>query len=321
MAHRAAPKKKRPDLFREHRARKGRLPEEGLSSYLGAFPDLPLLTREEEYALGRKVQKSRSKRVAGEAWRTLILHNIRLVVKEAVRYATKNRIDTGDAFVMDVISEGLFGLLDAASRYDPNHGCRFSTYATYWIRRHILKALNTSRMIRVPYYMHGILSKIPWATAKLASEGNRRPTSAEMSEVLKCTPKELDRTITITSSTKVYRPSTYDAPDTEVHTSYIDYQPDLDATPVDTLVENEEQSDMVWLALSKMEDREAHILMLRYGFGADKRYTLQAIGQLMNLSREGVRQLEQSGLEHFHEFYLEAKSERPAHSEGSLPSK
>jgi RNA polymerase primary sigma factor len=285
--------------------------EESLSTYLRSFPSLPLLTREQELALGRRIQKGRTKRVRAEARAKLILHNTRLVVKEALKYASKNRIER-DSFVMDVISEGMFGLLDAADRYDPERGCRFSTYATYWIRRHILKALNAARMIRVPYYMHGILAKIPWAASKIAAEnGSKAPGDAEMAELMKCTPQEYRRTLLVTSSTRVFLPSTDASPASETGTgSYVDYCEDPQAPEAETTSILNEENELVWLVLSKMEDKEAHILMLRNGFGPEKRYTLQAIGRMLDLSRERVRQLEADATEHFHQRYLEVKRER-----------
>ncbi len=287
--------------------------EESLSAYLGAFPTLLLLDRAQELALGRKIQHGRPA-TRSKARAKLILHNTRLVVKEAFKYANKNRIER-DASIMDVISEGMFGLLDAADRYDPERGCRFSTYATYWIRRHILKALNASRMIRVPYYMHGILAKIPWAASKIITEnGHRPPEDEEMAEVMNCTVQEYRRTIAVTSNTRVYLPSTDNSKPLNGDSSpasFIDFCEDHRENEAEGKLIAKEDTDLVWLAIDRMEDKEAHILMLRNGFGPQKRYTLAAIGRMLDLSRERVRQLESDAMEHFRQILVEVRHERP----------
>jgi DNA-directed RNA polymerase sigma subunit (sigma70/sigma32) len=137
------------------------LPAEDLNTYLKAFPRLPLLTPEQEIFNGRILRgDDHSEQEKEEARNRLILHNTRLVVAEAVFFSKKAPPKLS---IMDLCSEGLFGLFDATRRYDPERPCKFSTYATWWIRRYIRKAITSARLIRIPYYMNGI-TNVRWTS-------------------------------------------------------------------------------------------------------------------------------------------------------------
>lgn len=284
-----------------------------VGTYLGTFPVLPLLTPAEEVRLGNIVRKGGVK--AEGAKTRLILHNTRLVVSQAMKYAGRNATTQAekDENLINLTGEGMFGLMEAAERFDPARGCRFSTYATYWIRRFVFKALNQNRIIRVPYYMHGLLAKIPWAWSVLTSEKAADDiTDADMAEKLKCTVSEYQRTLAITNSTHVYLPnSDLSAKEEGDHRDAFDTI-DLGSDSPDGAAEDSERRNLLWVALGLMDDTLSHILMLRYGFGVKKKYTLSEVSDILGLdfSRERVRQMEHDALREFTRCYHRAKNER-----------
>lgn len=275
-----------------------------IEGYLRILPDLALLTADQEKELGRRVQKCDE-----EAKQKLIMHNTRLVVSEALKFVVKQRVEST---LMDLVSEGMFGLFEAAKRFDPGRGCKFSTYAVYWIRCYLFRTANQNRIVRVPRYMHDILAKIPWAWCKLSSELGRDPSQGEMADLIGCTISEYRRTVKITSSTRVVSVVTEDR-ETGAEKSSLDYVEDHREKSAECQSATLEESEKVWRVIDYMcemggqRKKEAQILMMRNGFGAKGKYTLNEIGELLKLSRERVRQLEASGLENFTTIWIEMK--------------
>jgi RNA polymerase primary sigma factor len=279
---------------------------------------MPLLTADEEIVLGKAIQGKRvSKKRKQDARVKLVLHNTRLVVSIAfdICKRAKNNAEK-EISLIDMISEGIFGLLDAADRFNPEFGCRFSTYATYWIRRHILRGLNGDRMIRVPHYMHAIVAKMSWAYSQLSTELDRVPNDVEMSELLNCTLGEYQRTVEIIGSTKVFLPT---ADSSDPDQAYFDTAEEGSEDSVERDAIREEEKDTVWRVLCRMENKHAFLIMLRRGIGLDelrkenpgldskRRFPLNEIGDMLGISREKTRLLEQEAMEIFEQFYIEER--------------
>ena len=257
--------------------------DHGLDSYLAGINELPLLLPEEEIELATRIQ--RGDQAAREH---MIRANLRLVVSIA-----KNYLNRGLSF-MDLIEEGNIGLMKAVEKFDPEAGCRFSTYATWWIKQGIRRALiNTVRTVRVPSYMSEIVSRWRATSMELNYRLGRQPTSSEIAEELDL-PESNWNVVrdTVQSNSQPNHSMSEDASSvfTDLHE---DHQVQ---SPQEVLFENMELERMHQL-LEKLDQREARILKLRYGLGTGESMTLKAIGKKFGLTRERVRQMEQQALQ------------------------
>ncbi len=195
--------------------------------------------------------------------------------------------------MQDLIEEGNLGLLRAVEGFDPSMNTRFSTYASYWIRQSIKRALvNTGKTIRIPAYMVELLTKWRRASAQLQEELGRTPTNEEIARSMNLSKKKL---AIIKKAIRVYNA----APQAD--------QPDdgwsLDETVTDSRARTPDaemlESDDLRQALSmldKLEDREAAVLRLRFGLDGEDPKTLKEIGEILGLTRERVRQIENEAL-------------------------
>jgi len=257
--------------------------DHGLDSYLAGINEVPLLLPEEEIELATRIQ--RGDQAAREH---MIRANLRLVVSIA-----KNYLNRGLSF-MDLIEEGNIGLMKAVEKFDPEAGCRFSTYATWWIKQGIRRALiNTVRTVRVPSYMSEIVSRWRATSMELNYRLGRQPTSSEIAEELDL-PESNWNVVrdTVQSNSQPNHSMSEDASSvfTDLHE---DHQVQ---SPQEVLFENMELERMHQL-LEKLDQREARILKLRYGLGTGESMTLKAIGKKFGLTRERVRQMEQQALQ------------------------
>ena len=254
--------------------------DESLARYFEEISRTPLLTFEEELELSRRVE-------AGEeaARKRLIQANLRLVVKIAKAYSRY-----GTAF-LDLIQEGNLGLINAAGKFDYRKNVRFSTYASWWIKQSIVRALvNKNRMIRLPHRKEESLRKL---TARLAeaSSAKQTPTVGQLAEYLRLGKDEvlslLELAGTVTSLDK-------EVGDEAV--SLIDLVEDRSYQPENECFVREFQSDTRRL-LDTLQERERDVLLYRYAFEGEKKRTLKTIGEQMGLSAETVRQMEIRALE------------------------
>ncbi len=256
--------------------------ERCLETYLQEINEVPLLSPQEEIALGRRIQ-------AGdlEAREHMIRANLRLVVSIAKMYAERGLA------LQDLIAEGNIGLLKAAEKFDPDAGCRFSTYGSWWIKQSIRRALTSSvQSVRVPGYMNEMISKWRSVSQELGFRLGRTPSISEVANELGI-PEE---------SRAVLRQT--------IETSSMGPQVSLDAMSQhrdvveDPRIENPEEQITHADLLSKLSDlldvideREATILRLRYGLSAGSEpMTLKEIGKIVGLTRERVRQIERDVL-------------------------
>jgi len=241
-----------------------------------------LLSPEEEKALARRVRQGDQ-----QARERMIRANLRLVVNIA-----KNYLNRGLSF-LDLIEEGNLGLLRAVEAFDPAQGNRFSTYASWWIKQAIKRALiNKVKTIRIPAYMVEMVARWKQAAAELASVLGRPPTVEEIARRMNL-PREKIGMIKRAVSTAVTSASQPE----EVDWSLADVLEDRRAKrPEEELFDSYER-EVIEKLLAAIDEREAKVLRLRYGLEDGKSLTLKQIGQMMNLTRERIRQIEGEALE------------------------
>jgi RNA polymerase primary sigma factor len=260
------------------RRRSGSRVQNPLETYLREINETSLLTAEEEKELSYRISDGDA-----AARDRMVRANLRLVVNIARAYTGKGLP------LQDLIEEGNLGLLRAVEGFDPEMNTRFSTYASYWIKQSIKRALvNSAKTIRIPAYMVELLSKWRRATAKLTEELDRTPTPEEVAVELGVPKKKLrivKKAIQLYNST----PQT-ESPDSnwtlgEIVADDNQKGPDNDLLETDNLTH-------VMKMLETMDQREAMILRLRFGLDDSEPKTLKEIGEALGLTRERVRQIE-----------------------------
>jgi RNA polymerase primary sigma factor len=258
-----------------------------LETYLREINETALLTADQEKDLARRIETGDT-----SARDQMVRANLRLVVNIARGYTGKGLA------LQDLIEEGNLGLLRAVEGFDPNMNTRFSTYASYWIKQSIKRALvNTAKTIRIPAYMVELLAKWRRATNKLTDELGRPPTPEEIARMLGLPKKKLS---IIKKAIRVYN----SAPQTDQGDAgwSIDemLQDSRSKAPDTEMVESDDLSHVMVL-LEKMDKREATVLKMRFGIDAEEPKTLKEIGECLGLTRERVRQIESEALAKLYE--------------------
>ncbi len=253
-----------------------------LETYLREINETALLTAVEERELATRIGEGDV-----EARDRMVRANLRLVVNIARGYTGKG------LGLQDLIEEGNLGLLRAVEGFDPGVGTRFSTYASYWIKQSIKRALiNSAKTIRIPAYMVELLSKWRRATARLAEGLGRTPTPEEIARVLGLPKKKLP---IIKKAIHIYN-STPQTDQTDSGWSLGEMVMDERLrSPEEELVENDDLKHVMQM-LDTMETRESTVLRLRFGLGGAEPHTLKEIGEQLGLTRERVRQIETEAL-------------------------
>lgn len=255
---------------------------DGVKAYLKSIGNHPLLTAEQEKALSIRALSGDS-----EAINTLVECNLLLVVSIAKKYYGCGLP------LLDLIQEGNIGLIKAAEKYDGSKGFRFSTYATYWIRQAISRALgDQSRTIRIPANMVELLSKVKKATAELTQKLNRAPSEKEIAKHLDIEVDKVQAVMDIAQAT-----TSLDTPvDDDGETSMGDLIADHSAeNPMVNMVK-EANKQIVANILDTLGSREAEILKMRFGIDAEKAMTLEEVGAHYGLSKERIRQIENKAI-------------------------
>jgi len=253
-----------------------------LETYLREINETPLLSADDELDLAVRIGEGDV-----EARDRMVRANLRLVVNIARGYTGKG------LGLQDLIEEGNLGLLRAVEGFDPAMGTRFSTYASYWIKQSIKRALiNSAKTIRIPAYMVELLSKWRRATNRLSEELGRTPTHEEIARVLGLPKKKLP---IIKKAIRVYNSTPQsDQPDAGWSLGEM-IMDERRKSPDEELLDHDSLQHVLGV-LETMDEREATVLRMRFGLGGGEPHTLKEIGESLGLTRERVRQIETEAL-------------------------
>lgn len=250
--------------------------DDSLKAYFDQIKKTPLLSFDEEIALSKRVQQGDV-----SARQQLVEANLRLVVKIAKAYMTN------DVAFLDLVQEGNLGLLKAASKYDHRKQVRFSTYASWWIKQSITRALsNKRRQIRLPHRKEDALRKIQKTYTSLSQSLMRPPTVEEVAGELGFPVDEVVQILNI-SSTVISLDSELNEESGTFHDVFEDYSYAPDAEVMRNSLREETLS-----FLERLKDKERQILLYRFSFFGGQKYTLKRISDEMGISPETVRQIE-----------------------------
>lgn len=261
------------------------LDKTSMKIYLAQIEKIPLLSAEQEIDLAEKIQADGSD--TEYAREQMIRSNLRLVISIAKRYS-----NMGLAF-SDLVEEGNIGLMRAVEKFNPERGYRFSTYASWWIKQAIMRALsNQGKTIRIPVYMYDIISKWRKVRDGLMQKLSRLPSTKEIAAVMQVPVSKIKEIENIAG-----RPSSLNAPVSLDGTAeLIDLIEDDESHSPDANMAEILKSERISELLNRLDERERRILILRFGLEKDDPRTLEEVAQEFGITRERVRQIEAASL-------------------------
>ena len=241
-----------------------------------------LLSADEELELAKKMMDGDA-----EAREKLTQANLRLVVSIAKRYVGRGLL------LLDLIQEGNLGLIKAVEKFDYRKGYKFSTYATWWIRQAITRAIaDQARTIRIPVHMVETINKLMREQRHLLQEYGREPTIDELSKALNMSPEKVNETLKV-----ALEPVSLETPIGEEDESHLgDFIPDNDAPAPPEAASQLLLKEQLMEVLDTLNEREREVLKLRYGLDGGRTRTLEEVGQAFDVTRERIRQIEAKAL-------------------------
>jgi len=253
-----------------------------LDKYLQEIGRVDLISPEEEVILARKIKAGDS-----ESLGKLVKANLRFVVSVAKQYQNQGM------GLPDLINEGNLGLMKAAQRFDETRGFKFISYAVWWIRQAILQSLaEQARIVRLPVNKIGSINRINRAFARLEQEFEREPSSQEIADMLEMIPEDVKESLKTNGRT-----ISMDAPiSSEEENTMYDVMQNPDTPSPDRNLINESLAWEIERALTSLSPREAKVLKLYFGLGMKHPFTLEEIGEELNLTRERVRQIKEKAI-------------------------
>jgi RNA polymerase primary sigma factor len=269
---------------------------ESLKTYLKEVRTIPLLTAQQEVEFGTKARRGND-----EARKKMIRSNLRLVINIAKRY-----IHFGTP-LLDLIEEGNLGLMKAVDKFNPKKGFRFSTYAAWWIRQGIIRAIGQQgKVIRLPVYMNEMISKWKKTREQLTQKLKRVPQDEEIAKKMKIAKDKVEE-INFWLSTKT---SSLEAPVGEDDDgSVMDLVQDESISPPNADVERFLNKERVDNLMEKMSERERKVLDYRFGLIDGTTHTLAEVAKKLGLSRERIRQIEEEALKKLRSFIKQQEKE------------
>jgi RNA polymerase primary sigma factor len=252
-----------------------------LNRYLKRMGQIPLLSREDEVEVARRAADGGPD--AELAKQALINANLRLVVSIAKQYTYRGLP------LPDLIQEGNIGLMKAVEKFDWTRGFKFSTYASWWIRQSIIRAIESQiRTIRIPIYKLELVNQIHYVQKVLYRQWGREPNHTEIAERLEIEPAKVDELMQLTRE-----PMSLDTPVSDESDSTVgDFIESPDATAPSDSHDFQSLTDELCHALTTLTPREETVVRMRYGLGEPSQYSLEEIGSRFNLTRERIRQIE-----------------------------
>ena len=259
--------------------------DDSVKMYLREIGKIPLLTIEEEQKLAHKAANGNKK-----AKDKMVEANMRLVVSIAKRYSGRG-LD-----LLDLIQEGNTGLLRAVEKFDPEKGFKFSTYATWWVRQAITRAIaDQARTIRIPVHMHETINKLLRITRKLTTELNREPTTEEIAEEMDMDVDKIDYIMRIKpDNTSLDQSVGKDGDDEDSVLG--DFVEDEERISPEDSAANQMLKEQLAEIIASLSEREQKIIKLRFGVGGGRPHTLEEVGAEFSVTRERIRQIEAKAL-------------------------
>lgn len=250
--------------------------------YLKEIGRVPLLSAKEEIELAKKIEDGDE-----EAKKRLAEANLRLVVSIAKRYVGRGML------FLDLIQEGNMGLIKAVEKFDYNKGYKFSTYATWWIRQAITRAIaDQARTIRIPVHMVETINKLIRVQRQLLQDLGREPTPEEVSKEMELTPDKVREILKIAQE-----PVSLETPIGEEDDSHLgDFIEDQEALAPSDAAAYELLKEQLEDVLDTLTDREENVLRLRFGLDDGRTRTLEEVGKVFGVTRERIRQIEAKAL-------------------------